>query len=111
MDIEKYGSGYIRIREEIAGYPTMQFEYEEMGNGYLVTLSYTEQKTTQKTTKECILDYLSVDKSMTREDLAIKIGVSSDTIKKHLADLQAQEKLQRIGGRKSGEWKVLKSIK
>lgn len=84
----------------------MQFEYEEMGNGYLVTLSYPEQKTT----KECILDYLSVDKSMTRDDLAINIGVSSDTVKKHLADLQAQEKLQRIGGRKSGEWKVLSNI-
>ena len=38
-DIEKYGSGYIRIRDEIANYPTMSLAYEEMGNGYLVTLS------------------------------------------------------------------------
>ena len=45
-DIEKYGSGYLRIRREIETYPTMKFEYEESGNGYMVTLNYTEQKTT-----------------------------------------------------------------
>lgn len=43
-DIEKYGSGYIRVRKEIAAYPTMEFEYTELGNGYLVTLKYEEQK-------------------------------------------------------------------
>jgi ATP-dependent DNA helicase RecG len=43
-DIEKYGSGYIRIREEIKSYPTMKFEYKESGNGYLVTISYTSPK-------------------------------------------------------------------
>ena len=32
-DIEKYGSGYIRVRKEITNYPTMQFEYEEIGEG------------------------------------------------------------------------------
>ena len=39
-EIEKYGSGYIRIRDEISAYPGMKLDYEEMGNGYLVTLSY-----------------------------------------------------------------------
>lgn len=39
-DIEKYGSGYIRIRQAVSEYPTMKLKYEEMGNGYLVTISY-----------------------------------------------------------------------
>ena len=43
-DTEKYGSGYGRVRGEIATYPTMKLEYEEMGNGYLVTISYEKQK-------------------------------------------------------------------
>jgi hypothetical protein len=34
-DIEKYGSGYLRVRREIADYPTMTFRYEEVGGGYL----------------------------------------------------------------------------
>ena len=33
-DIEKYGSGYIRVREEIKEYPTILFEYKESVNGY-----------------------------------------------------------------------------
>ena len=59
-DIEKYGSGYIRIRKEIAEYPSMSFDYEESGDGYLVTLRYKEQKTTTtpKTTRERILEML-----------------------------------------------------
>ena len=43
-DIEKYGSGYRRIREMIAEYPTMYFNFEENSGGYLVTLGYSNQK-------------------------------------------------------------------
>lgn len=118
-DTEKYGSGYIRVRREILEYPTMKLEYEEMGNGYLVTLSYeiqkttqksthkTTQKSTQKTTKEKILELLSKDVKLTREALAKELNLSSDTIKKHLASLQKENRLKRVGGRKNGEWRVI----
>lgn len=66
----------------------------------------TPQKTTQKTTKEKILDLLSTNSKLTREDLSKQIGVSANAIKQHLAKLQKEEKLQRIGGRKEGYWEV-----
>jgi ATP-dependent DNA helicase RecG len=44
-DIEKYGSGLIRIRKEIKEYPTMKMEFGEIQNGFLFTLRYTKQKT------------------------------------------------------------------
>ena len=110
-DIEKYGSGYIRVREEIQSYPTMLFEYKESGDGYLVKLSYTEQKTTQKTTqkstREQIIELLKADKKLTRSRLAQAIGVSPDAIKQHLAKLQNDKFLKRVGGRKDGYWEVL----
>lgn len=68
--------------------------------------SETTQKTTQKTTKEKVLELLAVDSKMTREDLANQVGVSANAIKQHLANLQAEDKLERIGGRKNGYWKV-----
>ncbi len=43
-DIEKYGTGYTRIRSEIASYPTMKFEFEEKPSAWLVTISYTDRK-------------------------------------------------------------------
>jgi ATP-dependent DNA helicase RecG len=36
-NIEKYGSGYIRIREELMNYPELSFEVEEISGGILVT--------------------------------------------------------------------------
>ncbi|HEY9168519.1 MAG TPA: ATP-binding protein [Lutibacter sp.] len=44
-DIEKYGSGFIRIRKELKQYPTMKMEFSEIPNGFLAILSYTKQKT------------------------------------------------------------------
>lgn len=43
-DIEKYGTGFLRIREEIKDYPTMKFNYQEQGNGFATELTYTKQK-------------------------------------------------------------------
>ena len=33
-DIAKYGSGFIRIRQAIADYPTMKYEFRNEGNGF-----------------------------------------------------------------------------
>jgi len=44
-DIEKYGSGFRRIRKELEQYPTMKLECKEAPNGFLATVSYTERKT------------------------------------------------------------------
>lgn len=43
-DIEKYGSGFIRIRKSIAEYPTMKFEFHNLGHGFLTEFNYENQK-------------------------------------------------------------------
>ena len=44
-DIEKYGSGFLRIRNAVSLYPTMEIDFKEIGGGFMVTVSYTKQKT------------------------------------------------------------------
>ena len=44
-DIEKYGSGFLRVRNAISLYPTMKIDFKETGGGFMITVSYTEQKT------------------------------------------------------------------
>jgi ATP-dependent DNA helicase RecG len=39
-NIEKYGSGFIRIRKELEDYPGIDFTAEELGGGFLVTFMY-----------------------------------------------------------------------
>ena len=38
-NIEKYGSGFIRIRKELESYQEVSFDVEEVGGGILVTFS------------------------------------------------------------------------
>lgn len=115
-DIEKYGSGYIRVREEIKQYPTMVFDYKEVGNGYLVTLSYTQQKTStqttpqetpQENTKEKIISLLSRNGVYTIKEIAQMLDKHVDTIKEHIGNLKKEGRLKRKGSTKSGSWVVL----
>ncbi|OIP85069.1 MAG: hypothetical protein AUK44_00560 [Porphyromonadaceae bacterium CG2_30_38_12] len=46
-DIEKYGTGYQRIRKAVANYPTMKFIYRETQGGYIAELTYEQQKNKQ----------------------------------------------------------------
>ena len=44
-DIEKYGTGFHRVRSAISRYPSMKFKYREIQNGFLTELSYEEAST------------------------------------------------------------------
>lgn len=43
-DIEKYGSGFLRIRRALSDYPSMALDCKEISGGFMVTLAYTKQK-------------------------------------------------------------------
>ena len=118
-DVEKYGTGYIRVRREISSYPTMKLDFEEMGNGYLVTLSYKEQKTTSKTTskttpkttpkttKEKLLDLIKTDSKITRNELADELNISINTVKEYILNLKREGLLKRVGSNRNGYWEVV----
>lgn len=43
-DIEKYGTGFFRVRKELQLYLTMSLQCHEQGGGFITQLAYTEQK-------------------------------------------------------------------
>jgi ATP-dependent DNA helicase RecG len=119
-DIEKYGSGYIRIRKEIKAYSTMQFHYQEMANGFLTELSYTEQKisiispnkvgekVSEKTTPNqlLMLDFMSQNPSITAREMSEKIGISARKIEENLKKLKQAGLIKRIGADKGRCWQI-----
>jgi len=112
-DTEKYGSGYIRVRDEILDYPTMKFGYEEMGNGYLVTISYDEQKiaskiTPQKTTKQNIVELMKENQKISISEISEILNIGRDTINEHISKLKKENILERVDGRKDGYWLIKK---
>ena len=106
--IEKYGSGIKRVLEAFNKYDLPQPVFEEIQNGFKVSVFKTTQKTTQKTqTRDQILVLLSRNPKMTRKDLAIALEKSPNTVKGHIAKLKTDGQLKRIGSDRNGYWEVI----
>jgi ATP-dependent DNA helicase RecG len=68
----------------------------------------TTQETAQETTQEKILALLKAQPSITRKELASKVGLSPDGIKYHLEKMKSAEIIRHVGSTKAGHWEVLK---
>ena len=119
------GSGIVRILSEC---PNIELCNDAYAKEFKVTVWRTTQKsvittqkdkiatqksviTTQKditATQKKVLDYLRENPKGTRADIAKAIGnITEDGVKFVIGKLQQEGLLERIGGRKYGEWKVL----
>lgn len=126
-DIEKYGSGFLRIREEIETYPTMKLDFEEIPNGFNVSLRYTEQKISTEKVKGGekggekgvekggenlsenqlkIIRAIEDNNRVTYEELAKLIGINVNNIERNVKKLRDLNIIDRIGPAKGGYWKV-----
>jgi len=123
-DIEKYGSGFLRIRNAMSLYPTMKMDFKEIGDGFMVTVSYTEQKTntdvTEKGTEKVgekvgekltenqqkILTIIAEKSRISASELAVIVGISKRKIEENISKLKSKGLLERVGADKGGYWKV-----
>ena len=112
--IERMGTGTVDMirRCAEAGLPEPEFE---VGAGFLIriwragVISTTQNSTptTQKTTRQRILDCLRDEPELTRRELAERIGVTPDGIKYHLRKLKADSVIRRVGSDRAGRWLVV----
>ena len=128
-DIEKYGSGFKRILNELKQYPTMNLECNEIPNGFLVTLNYITQKissklkVTDKVTDKVgdkvgdkltdnqlkILENISLDPAITASELAKIINISTRKIEVNISKLKSKGLMVRIGPDKGGHWEIIEN--
>ncbi|MDR1654289.1 MAG: winged helix-turn-helix transcriptional regulator [Prevotellaceae bacterium] len=54
-----------------------------------------------------LIEELKVQPTLTVAELAKLVNKSETTIKRYLNELQAEGRLKRIGGRKTGQWQIL----
>ena len=113
-DIEKYGSGFIRVRGEIESYPTMTFEYEESGDGFLVTLRYQKQKISLVSVPpegisegisegiNLLLEHIRSAPGRRIPQMAGRLGIPAKTIERWIADLKRQGRIEYRGSKKAG---------
>ncbi len=122
--IEQWGTGTAKILSECSD-PTPT--YKETGGFVKVTFirkknltlandKKTAPKTALKTapktapkikTRDEIIILLKKNPELTKLELMSQLNKASGTIKEHIRILQRDGRLQRIGSRKTGHWKVL----
>ncbi|SEM27147.1 ATP-dependent DNA helicase RecG [bacterium A37T11] len=117
-DIEKYGTGFFRIRNEVKNYPTMTFEYHEQGNGFVTSLGYAEQKISTEvkvgekvgenlsSNQLKIVDAMRANDKVTFSELSHIVGISEISIHRNVRVLRKDNVVKRVGPAKGGHWEV-----
>ena len=102
----------------------MKIDFKEIGGGFMVTVSYSEQKvnmitvedaskTDQKTDQktdildEIILNLIKENTQISIADIAQKIERGLTATKERISKLKAKGLIERIGPDKGGHWKIL----
>ena len=92
----------------------MEFEYRELGEGFLVEIKYLKQRTTIQPRKDVgkeiavknlgIIEIIRHNPEITIQEIAKSSGLTTRTIERKIAELKSYGILQRVGGRKEGYW-------
>ncbi len=109
-DIEKYGTGFKRIKEWFVEYPNLKYSFNSFTNFIQVVIELVNVPVNvpvNERQKKIIKDIL-LNKNITQIELATKHQVNRETIKRDLKKLKELKLIKRIGPDKSGYWEVVK---
>jgi len=114
-EVEKYGTGFIRARRIInEKYPNLKLELKERQGFFVASLikissvnSTTTPLTTPKTTpKTKILYLIEENKTISKEKIAIALGISVEGVRYHIKKLREEVGLIWVGHPRNGHWEV-----
>ena len=123
-DIEKYGTGFIRIRKMLADYPGVSFGISETGDFFMVEMRHTPTKAPIKAPinapikakdqdvyltglEDKIFKQIQIDNHITFENIATNLSISRNTVIEYVDKLKSKGVLKRVGSRRGGHWEIL----
>jgi ATP-dependent DNA helicase RecG len=110
---------------EVQKYPTMNLDFENIANGFLIQLSYKQQKISESVVEdvvenvvedvgekltenqEMILQIFENNPRISAKVVSEKIGISARKVEENISKLKQVNKLKRFGPAKGGYWKVV----
>ena len=123
-DIERYGTGFVRIREILQAYPEIALRVEEMGDFFKVELQQVEPVTPPITPPISGVDHIPVTDlerrilvllndrpTLTGSKLAEDLDIGLGTVKEYLRRLKAKGVLEREGSTRTGRWQLTETGK
>ena len=110
-DIEKYGTGFLRVKQWFKDYPEIRYLLTDL-EGFIQLKIETIQKHDPvndpvNTRQKLILEWIKKDKYITRTKLAEINNVSVETIKRDIRKLKQMNLIKRIGSDKTGFWQII----
>ena len=104
--IEKYGSGFIRIRKTLQDYPEIDFEIKEFAGGVMVTFAQrggvSEGVSNESRLRQCIEQHPGLRSTA----LAKLLDTSPKNVERWLKALRDTDQIEFIGAPKSGGYRV-----
>ena len=102
-NIEKFGSGFIRIRKELEAYPEITFTVEEIGGGVLVTFGQGEGVSGGVSGGvDEILNYIRMKPGVKTTEIAAALDIPQRTLERGLKRLKDEKKVIFKGAPKIG---------
>lgn len=106
-EIEKYGTGFLRIRKILENYSEISLNLEQINDFFKATIK-TDQEADQETDIELsIIELIIQNKNITINEMSDKIGKGITVTKQHIKNLRENNKIKRVGSNKGGHWQIL----
>ncbi len=119
-DVEKYGTGLIRVRELIKDFPGTTLSIHEKGDFLIVELAATPSKTPSKTPlktplkiaavltplEQKIFDEINQNPAATFAKIAEALTISRYTVAEYVKKLKTKGVIKRRGGARGGYWEI-----
>src|SRR3990167_3799691 len=120
-DIERWGSGLRRIKEECTA-AGVRVKFESIKTGFQVTFFRPEQVMDQVVVRKggqkrwsgltkkqtIVLEQIEKKPEISRKELAHILGINPSAVQKHIQGLKDKGYMRRIGPDKGGHWEVVK---
>ena len=102
-NIEKYGSGFLRIRMELQAYPEVDFTVEEIGGGILVTFNQTKSVngSVNGSVNE-VFDFIRKHPGVKVPDIKAALDISTRTVRRRIKELKEKNIVEFRGADKTG---------
>ncbi len=114
-DIEKYGTGFRRVKQWFKDYPELNYLLYDLDGFIQLKIETTQKhdpvndpvKDPVNARQKLILDLIKKDKYITRTKLAEINNISVETIKRDIRKLRQLNLIKRIGSDKTGFWQII----
>jgi ATP-dependent DNA helicase RecG len=111
-NIEKYGSGFIRIRKALLDYPEIDFDIKEFAGGVMVI--FTQRVGVNEGVNEGVNSLLAIIvkyPGLRVPSLAEKVSTSTKNIERWLKQLKENGLVEFRGAAKTGGYYALETVK